>query len=283
MNIVLQHKEELSESNYILHPEHARAYWANISGGRLNEYLRRCREAFNIVIVGNTADDGDFYAIPYRVLKSASVSEYRTADKTGRVRWAAYILHHQIKVGTAPSIDVGGFYGNDAALTNPGEVDPASAADLNDYAIENRKIEIEQRQKQSLFRKRVMDNFTRRCCICDIEEGELLVASHIIPWATRIDSRLDPANGLLFYSPYDRLFDQGFISFDEKLRVVVTPRTTSFSKPLRMILAELSGKQARHPVKWPIKPEYLAYHRDNVLRKGRQIHKTVIEEQTLVE
>ena len=28
-------KEALSESNYILHPERARAYWANISAGRL--------------------------------------------------------------------------------------------------------------------------------------------------------------------------------------------------------------------------------------------------------
>ena len=49
MNIVVQRRDELSDSNYILHPERARAYWANISGGRLNEYLGRCGEAFNIV------------------------------------------------------------------------------------------------------------------------------------------------------------------------------------------------------------------------------------------
>src|SRR5258708_5131260 len=97
MNIVVQRKEEFSDSNYILHPERARAYWANISGGRLNEYLARCGESFNIVIVGNTADDGDFYALPYQVLKSALVKEYRTGDKTGRVRWVAYILNHQLK------------------------------------------------------------------------------------------------------------------------------------------------------------------------------------------
>ena len=102
MNIVVQHKEDLSDRNYILHPERARAYWANISGGRLKEYLGRCGEAFNIVIVGDSSAHGDFYAIPYGVLKSALVDEYRSGDKTGRVRWVAYILHHQLKVGIAP-------------------------------------------------------------------------------------------------------------------------------------------------------------------------------------
>ncbi len=266
MNIVVQHKEELSDSNYILHPERARAYWANISGGRLKEYLGRCGEAFNIVIVGNSDAHGDFYAIPYRVLKSALVDEYRSGDKTGRVRRVAYILHHQLKLRIAPLIDVGAFYGNVAILTNPGEVEPTSVADTNDYAIENRRIEIEQRQKQSLFRKRVMQNFEGRCCLSGISEEELLVAGHIVPWAKRIDTRLDPSNGILLYCPYDRLFDKGFISFDDKLQIVVSPSADRCSAPLRTILKQLAGQQARLPVKWPIKMEYLAYHRAEVLQ-----------------
>jgi putative restriction endonuclease len=266
MNIVVQRKEELSHNNYILHPERARAYWANISGGRLKEYLDRCGKAFNIVIVGNSAAHGDFYAIPYGVLKSALVDEFRSGDKTGRVRWVAYILHHQLKVGIAPPIDVGAFYGNVAALTNPGEVEPASAADANDYAIENRRIEIEQRQKQSLFRRRVMQNFQGRCCLSGISEEDLLVAGHIVPWAKRIDTRLDPSNGLLLYCPYDRLFDKGFISFDDELRVIVAPWVDRCSAPLRTVLTQLASQHARRPAKWPIKAEYLAYHRAEVLQ-----------------
>src|SRR5439155_7882843 len=115
----------------------------------------------------------------------------------------------------APPIDVGAFYGNVAALTSPGEVEPLSVADANDYAIENRKIEIEQRQKQSLFRKRVMQNFQGRCCLSGINEEELLVAGHIVPWARRIDTRLDPTNALLLYCPYDRLSAKGFIPFED--------------------------------------------------------------------
>lgn len=266
MNIVVKRKEELSHNNYILHPERARAYWANISGGRLREYLGRCGDAFNIVIVGNSAANGDFYAIPYPVLKSALVDAYRSRDKTGRVRWVAYILHHQLKVGIAPSIDVGAYYGNVAALTSPGDVEPASPADANDYAIENRRIEIDQRQKQSLFRKRLMQNFEGCCCLSGISEAELLTAAHIVPWAERIDTRLDPSNGLLLYCPYDRLFDKGFISLDDDLRVVIIPWANQCSPPLRDILKDLAGLKARRPVKWPINAEYLAYHRTKVLQ-----------------
>jgi hypothetical protein len=232
----------------------------------LKEYLGRCGKAFNVVIVGNSTVHGDFYAIPYRVLQSALVDDFRSGDKTGRVRWVAYILHHQLKVGVAPSIDVGAYYGNVAALINPGEAEPASAADANDYAIENRRIEIEQRQKQSLFRSRVIQNFEGRCCLSEISEEELLVAGHIVPWAKRIDTRLDPSNGLLLYCPYDRLFDKGFISFDDDLRVLVAPWADRCSAPVRKILTRLTGRQARRPVKWPIKVEYLAHHRAEILR-----------------
>ena len=98
-----------------------------------------------------------------------------------------------------------------------------NSTDLNDYAIENRKIEVEQRQKQSQFRAHILQNFEGRCCLSGISEEELLVASHIVPWAKHIETRLNPANGLLLYCPYDRLFDKGFISFDDRLRVVVAP------------------------------------------------------------
>lgn len=82
----------------------------------------------------------------------------------------------------------------------------------------------------------------------------------------RIDTRLDPANGLLLYCPYDRLFDKGFISFDVGFRVLVAPWVSRCSLPLRGILEQLAGQQARRPVKWAIKPEYLEYHRTEVLQ-----------------
>jgi hypothetical protein len=270
MNIVRQRIEDLRDSNYILNPDPHNNYWTNITFGPLNEYLAQHGEAFNIVIVGDAAVEGDFYAIPYAVLKPVLAEEYITRGR--QVRWVVSIRNHQFKVRNCPvSIDVGAFYGNHGTLANPGQTAPVSAADANDDAIESRKIEIEQRLKQSVFRQRVIENFQGRCCLSEIREGELLVASHIIPWSKRIDTRLDPANGLLLYWPYDRLFDRGFISFDDNMRLVLSQNAAQCSPPLRAVLEPLAGRTARRPVKWPIKPEYLAYHRAEILKLGQPV------------
>ena len=200
MNIVLHRIETLSNNNYILNPSSDNQYWVNITSSRVKEYLDRCGEAFNIVIVGSEADEGDFYAIPYTVLKPVLVEQFLTRGK--QTRWVVSIPNHQFKVRNCPiPLDVGAFYGNLTALTNPGQADSAFAADANDYAIENRKVEVERRLKQSVFRKRIMQNFERRCCLSGISEAELLVASHIVPWCKRIDTRLNPSQWITSLLP----------------------------------------------------------------------------------
>jgi len=67
------------------------------------------------------------------------------------------------------------------------------------------------------------------------------MASHIVPWAKRVDSRLDPANGLLLFWSYDRLFDQGFITITEEMRVDVVPWADRCSPSLAAMLAALRG------------------------------------------
>jgi len=225
-----------------------------------------CGDAFNIVLTGSHDDKADFYAIPYSVIKPALVEDYRTSDKTDRLRWVVTVRNHQLRVGRYPAaIDVSAYYGNQFAFTASDHAS-LSAFDENDYAIENRKTEIQQRLKQSVFRKRVSENFGGACCLSGIAEHRLLIASHIIPWSKRIDTRLDPANGLFLFASYDRLFDQGFLSFDDDLSVLVPPITENISTPLRQILTELDGQRARPPVKWQIKSEYLEYHRQNVFQ-----------------
>lgn len=266
MNFVLRNEGELRVGNYILHPSPSNRFWANISGGRIRNYVAQYKDFFNIVIVGSPTEEGDFYVIPYSVLKPALAQEYRTSDKTGRLRWVVSIRNHQLLVHRYPaSIDVSLYYGNQFVFTSrkPGvQLSP----DENDYAIENRKSEVEQRLKQSVFRKRVAENFGNTCCLSGIEEDRLLIASHIVPWSERIETRLDPANGLYFYASYDRLFDQGFISFDNDLRVLVTPCVEQLSLPLQEELSQLEGQRLSQPMKWQIKSEYLAYHRAHIFQ-----------------
>lgn len=132
-----------------------------------------------------------------------------------------------------------------------------------DYSSENRLSEVMQRQKQSAFRRLVLENFDRRCCISGISESNLLVASHIVPWAHRVDSRLDPANGLLLFVLYDALFDGGYFSLADDLRVISCD-ANGISEELAKVLSSIKGRQIRDPGKVGIDREYLAYHREVV-------------------
>lgn len=69
----------------------------------------------------------------------------------------------------------------------------------------------------------MLDNFESQSCVSSVRESELLVASHIIPWADRADCGLDLANGLWLTVLYDSLFDRGYIAFGNHLRVIIPP------------------------------------------------------------
>jgi hypothetical protein len=61
------------------------------------------------------------------------------------------------------------------------------------------------------------------CPITKISDERLLVASHIKPCAVSEKSEaFDPKNGFILSPLYDRLFDQGFISFDNKKCMMVS-------------------------------------------------------------
>ena len=61
------------------------------------------------------------------------------------------------------------------------------------------------------------------CPITKISDERLLIASHIKPFAvSEKEEAFDPKNGFILSPLYDRLFDHGFISFDEKKCMMVS-------------------------------------------------------------
>jgi putative restriction endonuclease len=56
---------------------------------------------------------------------------------------------------------------------------------------------------------------------------DLLIASHILPWGTHPAHRLDVRNGLCLSTLHDAAFDRGLISFDDDLRMMISPRLKS--------------------------------------------------------
>jgi hypothetical protein len=79
------------------------------------------------------------------------------------------------------------------------------------------------RRGQGQFRRRLIDHW-KGCAITGCKEQSLLVASHIKPWATSTNKeRLDPFNGLLLNPTWDRLFDQGLVSFEDDGSLMISP------------------------------------------------------------
>lgn len=102
------------------------------------------------------------------------------------------------------------------------------------------------------------------CPITMINDERLLVASHIKPWAVSNEKeRVDPKNGFILSPLYDRLFDQGFITFTDDKYVLVSQWLTP-KNALRIGIKNNSYIQ-RLPID-DARMVYLEYHRKCVFR-----------------
>lgn len=101
------------------------------------------------------------------------------------------------------------------------------------------------------------------CEVTGVDNRAMLIASHIHPWAaddaTNKD-RLDPNNGLSLTPNLDKLFDRGFISFDDEGRLLVK---TEDEKLLRQLLPYSSADPVGL-IKKPTSEQcvFLAKHRE---------------------
>lgn len=78
------------------------------------------------------------------------------------------------------------------------------------------------RDGQQKYREKLLE----QCSYCPftmVADDRLLIASHIKPWAVSNEKeRIDPYNGYMLTPTYDRLFDQGFITFTEDRHVHIS-------------------------------------------------------------
>lgn len=59
------------------------------------------------------------------------------------------------------------------------------------------------RTGQGFFRQTVLTAYRNKCAVTGVTNPELLVASHIVPWAQDKSPRLDPTNGICLNAFYD--------------------------------------------------------------------------------
>lgn len=130
----------------------------------------------------------------------------------------------------------------------------------NSIAETEKEAIIRARKGQGLFRNRLL-TYWKGCSITSCKLTDILIASHIKPWRNSNNmERLDMFNGLLLTPNYDKLFDLGFISFDNNGEIIFSKE---FPKSERRILGidnstHLITVDDRHL-------EYLKFHRENLL------------------
>ncbi|MBN8673731.1 MAG: HNH endonuclease [Chitinophagales bacterium] len=139
---------------------------------------------------------------------------------------------------------------------------------LNNIDVEGLPKEGRERERlvkvrinQYLFRTLMDANYNAKCCITGIDNPELLIASHIVPWSKDEKNRLNPANGLLLNSLHDKAFERGLITISEDFKVKVSSvLLKSKVESIKQNFSELNNKPILLPRKFKPDIEFLKKH-----------------------
>jgi len=123
---------------------------------------------------------------------------------------------------------------------------------------------VESRVGQGEYRTSLLKLWDSKCSLSGIELTDILIASHCKPWKySNNHERRDPENGLLLAATYDKLFDRGFITFDNDGKIIV-------SKQLSLdIMGKVNLSMDSKLLKMPTEKltNYLEFHR-RIIFKG---------------
>lgn len=117
------------------------------------------------------------------------------------------------------------------------------------------------------YRKDVI-NHMPQCPFTKITDERLLIASHIKPYSVCISENnpkqaIDYLNGLALSPTYDKLFDQGYITFTDNGELICGTQLTPFTWEKLNINPNAKNKMRIYPEE---REAYLKYHRDNVFQ-----------------
>jgi len=129
----------------------------------------------------------------------------------------------------------------------------------------DREAVVKTRVNQSFFRKTILASYNYNCCITGISIPELLIASHIVPWAVDKEKRMNPTNGLCLNALHDKAFDIGLITVTPEYKIKCSEiildnrniETSTFFSPFE-------NQTIRLPQKFYPQKEFLEWHNQNI-------------------
>jgi len=136
---------------------------------------------------------------------------------------------------------------------------------------DGREIErsVKVRVNQHFFRQAVLSSYDFKCCITNISIPELLISSHIIPWAEDAKNRLNPRNGLCLNALHDKAFDQGLLTISTDFKVMISPIVKKYylSSAERKFILDYSGKEISLPRRFIPNTKFLEYHQKYIFKQ----------------
>lgn len=129
---------------------------------------------------------------------------------------------------------------------------------------------IKQRVNQSVFRTMILQNYENKCAITGINVPDLLIASHIIPWAdSTAEQRLAPENGICLSALYDKAFDRGLITISpDDYTITLSSALLEYETKdyFDTHFGSIAGNKIIMPIEHAPNRDYLAYHKENIFR-----------------
>lgn len=120
---------------------------------------------------------------------------------------------------------------------------------------EERTALIKVRINQGTYRRELLKRY-RSCALCGMGFDKVLIASHIKPWrdCTK-EEKTDIDNGFILCPNHDKLFDTGFISFDDNGSIIISKNISESDCNLLGINADIKISLTEGNKK------YLRFHR----------------------
>ncbi|MFW5886794.1 MAG: HNH endonuclease [Bacteroidota bacterium] len=139
--------------------------------------------------------------------------------------------------------------------------------DLPEEGLERERI-IKTRVNQNFFRKMILSSYNTSCCITGINEPQLLIGSHIIPWKADKKNRLNPRNGLCLNALHDKAFDKGLITISKEFKVILSPKLQqSKNIAVQKFFSGYQNEVIKLPDRFLPDKIFLEYHNDVVFQK----------------
>lgn len=139
-------------------------------------------------------------------------------------------------------------------------------AEASGLVGETKERYVKTRVNQNFFRQMILTNYHSKCAVTGIDLPQLLIASHILPWAENKKERLNPENGICLSSLYDKAFDQHLISFDEDYRMILSKNLKEHCAKTyyQNHFGKLEGQEMILPGRGLPSEVFLGWHRENI-------------------